>query len=201
MKIDSIKLKSARNPNIFLVVADDNEYIFHSDVIVKYAFATGAEVDNTKFFEALDESDYTICLNKSMEYISSKLKTTKQLKDYLYQKGYKTHTINRVIDKLNEYSVLNDQNFAIAYIEANKEKLSKKAIKNKLQEKGVKKELIDNFLEDVEDCDVCQKMADKFLKNKEISKPTIDKLVRHLQYKGFGWEDISKVLQKLRYEE
>ncbi len=201
MLIKSMKLKSPKNTNIFLVAVGDNEYVFHSDVIVKYDMSVGKDIDNKTLFQLLDESDYIICLNKSMEYISSKLKTTKQLKDYLYQKGYKTNTINRVIDKLNEYQVLNDNNFANAYIDANSARLSKRNLQNKLAEKGIKKDVSSILLQDINDDEVCKKMADKFMKNKEYSKPNIEKLIRHLQYKGFDWDSISKVLRNFNIEE
>lgn len=201
MKIDYIKLKSPKNTNIFLVAVDGNEYIIHSDIIVKYGFKVGKDIDEKKFIEALEESDYTICLNKSMEYISSKLKTTKQLKDYLYQKGYKSHTISRVIDKLNEYEVIDDKNYANAYIESNKGKLSKRNLQNKLAEKGIKKDIASEMLSDVCDDEVCLKMAQKFMKNKEITKQNIEKLTRHLQYKGFDWESISKAVREFKIDD
>ena len=201
MKIISIKLKSPKNTNIFSVAVGENEYLFHSDIIVKYGMYVGKEIDNKEFFQLLDESDYIVCLNKAMEYISSKLKTTKQLKDYLYQKGYKTGTINRVIDKLNEYQVLNDNNFANAYIDANCSKLSKRNLQNKLAEKGIKKDISSTLLQDVNDDEVCNKMAEKFMKNKEYTKQNIDKLIRHLQYKGFEWDSISKTLRNFNIED
>lgn len=201
MKIDNIKLKSPKNPNIFLVAVGEKEFILHSDMIVKFKLSTHEEIDEASFFDAVDESEYTMCLNKAIEYISNKLKTTKQLKDYLYKKGYKTQTINKVIDKLGEYSILNDENFALAFIDFNKGRLSKKVLKLKLQEKGVKKDLAENLFEDFDDYELCKKMAEKFLKNKEITKENTEKLIRHLQYKGFNWEDISKTLNNLKIDE
>lgn len=201
MKIDKMKLKTPKNPNIFLVAVGDDEYIFHSDIIVKFGLTINEEIDKEKFFEALKESEYIICLNKSMEYISNRLKTVKQLKDYLYKKGYKSDTIKKVVEKLNEYSLVNDTNFASSFIEANKNRLSKKSLQNKLQEKGIKKEDFLDFLDELKDDEVCEKMAVKFLKNKEISKQNIEKLIRHLQYKGFGWDSISSVLRKLKLED
>lgn len=201
MKIDKIKLKSPKNPNIFLVVADENEYIFYSDVIVKFGLSISEEIEKEKFFEALKESEYIICLNKSMEYVSNRLKTVKQLKDYLYKKGFKSDTIKKVVEKLNEYALLDDANFASSFIESNKNKLSKKSLQNKLKEKGIKKEDYFEFLDELEDSEVCEKMAVKFLKNKDNSKQNIEKLIRHLQYKGFGWDSISAVLRKLKLDD
>ena len=44
-------------------------------------------------------------------------------------------------------------------------------------------------------------MAEKFMKNKEYTKQNIDKLIRHLQYKGFEWDSISKTLRNFNIED
>ena len=108
MLVEEIKLKSKRNPNIFLVKIGGEEILLHSDVIVVFGIKKGAEVDNETLEKIEDESDYIICLNKATNYINSRLKTKKQLKDYLYQNKFKTATIKRVIDKLEEYNIIND---------------------------------------------------------------------------------------------
>ena len=116
MIVEKISLKSSRNPNIFIVEIDGEKYILHSEIIVKYGIATNSEVELDKLQEVVFESDVMIATNLAMNYVSSKLITTKQLKDYLYGKGYKSAVISKVIDKFNEYGVLNDENFATSYV-------------------------------------------------------------------------------------
>ena len=80
MLIEKISLKSSRNPNIFIVEIDGEKYILLSEIIVKYGIATNTQIEQEKLLEVLFESDIMIATNLAMKYVSSKLITTKQLK-------------------------------------------------------------------------------------------------------------------------
>ena len=198
MLIEKIALKSSRNPNIFIVEISGEKYIIHSDIIVKYGLITGAEIEQDKLTEVIFESDVMIATNLAMNYIASKLITTKQLKDYLYGKGYKSNVISKVIDKFNEYGVLNDETFASAFVNIKQHSLSKRAIENKLMQKGVNKEITKTCLEDFDDYEVAINTAEKFMKTKDYTEENITKLLRHLSYKGFDYETINKVVGFLK---
>lgn len=198
MLIEKISLKSSRNPNIFIVEIDSQKYILHSEIIVKYGIITNSEITQDKLNEVVYESDVMIATNLAMNYVSSKLITTKQLKDYLRGKGYKPNVISKVIDKFNEYGVLNDENFATSYVNIKHNSLSKRAIEQKLMQKGVNKDIASSCLEEFDDTQVAIRMAEKFMKTKEFTEENITKLLRHLSYKGFDYETINKVLNKLK---
>lgn len=198
MIIEKISLKSSRNPNIFIVEIDAEKYVLHSEIIVKYGIATNAEIDQDKLAEVVFESDVMIATNLAMNYVSSKLITTKQLKDYLKGKGYKAQVVEKVIDKFNEYGVLNDENFATSFVSIKQNSLSKRAIEQKLMQKGVSKEISKSCLEEFDDTEVAIKTAEKFMKTKEYTEENITKLLRHLSYKGFDYETINKVVGYLK---
>jgi regulatory protein len=198
MLIEKISLKTSRNPNIFIVQIDGENQILHSEIIVKYGLSTGAEIEQDKLIEVVFESDVMIATNLAMNYVSSKLITTKQLKDYLYGKGYHANVVNKVIDKFNEYGVLNDENFATSYVGIKQHSLSKRALEQKLMQKGVNKDIAKNCLEEFDDYDVAIKTAEKFMKTKEFTEENTTKLLRHLSYKGFDYDVINKVLNNLK---
>ena len=198
MIIEKISLKSSRNPNIFIVEIDAEKYVLHSEIIVKYGIATNAEIDQDKLAEVVFESDVMIATNLAMNYVSSKLITTKQLKDYFKGKGYKAQVVEKVIDKFNEYGVLNDENFATSFVSIKQNSLSKRAIEQKLMQKGVSKEISKSCLEEFDDTEVAIKTAEKFMKTKEYTEENITKLLRHLSYKGFDYETINKVVGYLK---
>lgn len=200
MLIEKISLKSSRNPNIFVVEIDGEKCVLHSEVIVKYGLRTGGEIEQNRLGEAIFESDVMIATNLAMNYVSSKLITTKQLKDYLRGKGYKTNVISKVVDKFNEYGVINDENFASSYVNVKQHSLSKRALEQKLIQKGVNKDIASSCLEDFNDYDVAVRTAEKFMKTKVYTEENITKLLRHLSYKGFDYDTINKVLNKLKYE-
>lgn len=198
MLIKKISLKSSRNPNVFVVNIDNQEYILHSEIIVKYGIATNTKIAEDKLKEVVFESDVMIATNLAMNYMSSKLITTKQLKDYLYGKGYKSNVITKVVEKFNEYGVLNDESFATSYVSIKQHSLSKRAIENKLMQKGVNKDIAKTCLEEFDDTEVAIYTAHKFMKSKEFTEENIAKLMRHLSYKGFDYETINKIIYKLK---
>ncbi len=198
MLIEKIGLKSARNSNIFELLIDGEKYTLHSDIIVKYGLSTGGEIAKDKLNIIVEESDIVIASNLAMKYVSTKLVTSKQLKDYLRGKGYNVTVVKRVLDKCNEYGIVNDQNFASSYINIKQNDLSKRALENKLKQKGISKEISSEYLQDFDDLNVAIMTANKFMKNKEFTEENITKLLRHLSYKGFDYETINKVINNIK---
>lgn len=201
MIIESLKLKSNRNPNVFEVIVNGQTFLLYSDVIVKYSIGIGKEIEKESFLKAVDESNYIICLNCATNYLGSRLRTSKQLKEYLRKKEFDKNIILKVIEKLNEYKVLNDEEYAKSFVKVNANKYSKRALEQKLMQKGVNKQNLEQSLEECDDKETCVMFANKFIKNKEINRQIIEKLIRHLQYKGFNFEDINYTLKKLKLNE
>ena len=199
MKILSLKLKSKKDANVFVASTDIGEYDLFSEIIVKYSLGNG-EIDDEKFKRAVKESAEKIAFNVAVKYASSKLKTEKQIRDYLYKKEFKKATILPVIEKLKEYGVIDDKIYMESYIKSNPN-FSKNKLKQKLIMSGISKDLIDEKLNDLEDEDSCLTNAKKFLKNKIMDQKTREKLIRRLTYLGYSWDSINSVLKTLNFDE
>lgn len=199
MKILNLKLKNAKDSNVFIANTDMGEYELFSDVIVKFRITKG-EIDKENFFSCVEESAEKIAFNLAVKYISSKLKTEKQIKDYLYKHSFKKQTIDSVLEKLKEYGVINDKAFMESYVRSNPY-FSKNKLKQKLTSAGVKKEELAVGLEDVDEFESCFYNAKKFLKNKVLDKQTREKLIRRLNYLGYNWDTINSTLNKLNFKD
>lgn len=199
MKILSLKLKSKKDANVFVASTDIGEYDLFSEIIVKYSLGNG-EIDDEKFKRAVKESMEKIAFNVAVKYASNKLKTEKQIRDYLYKKEFKKATILPVIEKLKEYGVIDDKIYMESYIKSN-QNFSKNKLKQKLIMSGISKDLIDEKLNDLEDEDSCLTNAKKFLKNKIMDQKTREKLIRRLTYLGYSWDSINSVLKTLNFDE
>lgn len=198
MIIESISLKSKRNPNIFNIETDCGIYEMHSDIIVKNGIKLG-EINDEIFFASIQESSEIIAFNLCVKYISSRLKTEKQIKDYLYKHEYKKITVERVIEKLKNYGIVDDKIYAESYIKSNSS-FSKNKVKQKLIQAGVKNEIFDEQISEIDELTSCVKHAEKFFKNKEINKQNLEKLMRRLSGMGYAWDTIKSVLNKLNIE-
>lgn len=199
MKILSLKLKSKKDANVFVASTDIGEYDLFSEIIVKYSLGNG-EIDDETFKKTVKESMEKIAFNVAVKYASNKLKTEKQIRDYLYKKEFKKATILPVIEKLKEYGVIDDKIYMESYIKSNPN-FSKNKLKQKLIMSGISKDLIDEKLNDLEDEDSCLTNANKFLKNKIMDQKTREKLIRRLTYLGYSWDSINSVLKTLNFDE
>ncbi len=198
MEIKALKLKNKNNPNVFVVLTDCGEFELHSEPIVKHAIKKG-EVADDVFNLAVAESSALIATEKATKYLANKLKTEQQIKDYLYKQGYHKSTVEAVLNKLKEYGLINDAYFAKSYIASNKN-FSTNKLKQKLISFGVKQDVLSEFLLDVDDYPSCKIHAQKFLKNKEINKQTIEKLTRNLASKGYNFETIKRVFNDIKLD-
>jgi len=198
MKILNLRLKSKNNPNIFLCLTENGEFELHSDIIVKSGIKV-SDLDDEKFFSAVQESSEIIAFNLATKYISSKLKTEQQIREYLYKKNYHKTTVESVIKKLKEYKIIDDKIYAESYAKSNPN-FSKNKLKQKLFSVGLKSDIVDETLIDVDDVESAKKNALKFLRNKVLDKSTIEKLIRRLQGLGYNWETIKSTLNFLKCE-
>lgn len=198
MFIQTIKLKKNK-ANQFTVTTPAGEFDFYGDVIVKNGIKTGEVADNV-FYLSLDESAVLIAIEKATTYLSGRLKTEKQVKDYLYKQGYKSTVVKTVLNKLKDYNLVDDSVYAESYIRSNPN-YSKNKLKQKLAGFGVKSDLADSLTQELTDETSCLKNAQKYLKNKTIDRVTIEKLTRRLLGMGYNWDTIKSTLNQLKFNE
>lgn len=171
------------------------------ETIYKHHLKQGQEIDENMFIEIKEESDRLTCFSKALNYISSRLKTEKQMKDYLYQKGYSYNCINEAIEKLKSYGYLNDEYFAKTYVELLGKNKGKKYIKQQLFLKGVKNDIVDK-LEICDDDSACIQVCQKWLKNKQLplGQKDKEKLYRFLLSRGFEYETIKYAINQAKID-
>ena len=198
MEIYSLKLKTKTNANVFMCSTENGEFELHSDIIVKSGIKVG-EFNDERFKQAVQESAEIIAFNIATKYISSRLKTEQQIKDYLYKKEYHKQTVEKVVEKMKEYKIIDDKNYAESYAKSNPN-FSKNKLKQKLFSSGIKSDIVDESLFEIDDNESCFKNAEKFLRNKVMDKQTIEKLIRRLQGMGYTWEIIKSTLNRLKYQ-
>lgn len=198
MIITEIK-KQTKNNNRFNIYLDGQYYCgLNAETIVKNGIKTGMEIEK----EAIDnfqlESEKTTALEKLVNYMGSRLRTEKQLFDYLQSKGYAKVTCDYCMEKLKEYNFINDNHYVAAYVETNKKKKGKKLLQMELKQKGIADELLNLSFDEYEnDLETIKALAYKYLKTKELSKQNFEKAYRHLMSKGFESGEVLKVLKEI----
>ena len=192
-----VQQKDKTRANLYL---DDKFYAGISiELVVKHQLKKGKEVDETFLSEIIFEDEKGKALSKAVKYISSNLKTTQQIRDYLRKKEYNPQIVDYVIDKMIEYKYLDDEAYAKTYISTYSSKFGKMKLISQLKAKGIKESTIDSvFSDDVKMEDSIQKVAEKYLKNKEIKPDIYMKLSRFLYSRGYEFDDINSCINEIK---
>lgn len=193
-----VQSKDKTRANLYL----DDEFFcgISVELCVKFGLKKGQEIDENELKEIVFEDEKSKAMNKATNYISSSLKTAKQIRDYLRKKEYSPQTIDYVVDKMEEYKYLDDEAYAKAFVSTYYNKYGKLKLKTMLKSKGVSEEIIDNVLNDEDSPRESSiiRVAEKYLRNKEITRESLNKLSRFLYSRGYEFDEINSYVSSLK---
>lgn len=147
---------------------------------------------------------YLKALNLSYFYLNFRPRTYKEIKDYLQKKAAKfkldEKTIAKAIKSLEQDNLINDRKFIEWFVEikTTRRPASLFLIKQKLLKHGVKKDLIDEYLENkkIDEFALAKKALErKWEKFKKLpKKERFQKTASFLGRRGFSYDIIKKTL-------
>ncbi len=173
-----------------------------SEAIIEFKLKKDMELDHetAQRLQCYDELQRT--KSSAYKYLSYRQRTVSEMMDYLARKGFEQQSISNVIELLKESGFLNDESFARAYVDdkTRLNDLGAYRLKAELRKKGIDEDLIKETLSDLEPdiehlVELVQKKYSNSLTGDENS--TMRKAAGFLQRKGYGYDVIKKVLEKL----
>ncbi len=180
-----------------LVTLDcDISFVLYKGEIKKFRLKEGDILDCDKL-NAIYEVLYKRARERALYMLDDSYKTKKQIVDKLILGKYPENIINKVIEYLEEYDMINDFRYAMLYIEYKGESKSKIQIIQDLYKKGIKKDTVDMAFEESEFSD---KQSLKKIIKKKITKYNLEdkkelnKFYRFLLSKGYKYDDIKREL-------
>ncbi len=183
--------------NIFL----DGSYYCSMDAltIAKNRIKIGDEVDEETLSALQNESESSFAFEKAVKYISIRMRTQKEIRQYLREKGYLSATIDEVVSKLIEYRLISDESFCREYIRSYANRDGVKKIRLNLKRLGISDEIIENELALLDGQEEeAFLVAEKYLRTHK--KADIMKIKNHLYQRGFESDDISSAVSRIREE-
>lgn len=189
--------------NKYKVVIDDEEYILYDDVIVKYNLLLKSEIDNSSFEEIKTYNDELKSYYDSIKYISRRLRSEKEIYEYLEKKEIHPKIIAKTIKKLKENKFLNDALYLNAYFkdQINLTNNGPKKIEANLKKLGLDNELIEEKLATISEdvwLEKIEKYIDKKIKTNHNSSSNMlkIKITNDLINLGYLKEDIVHILNR-----
>ena len=204
MSITLSKIERLKNGRYGLYI-DDDTFLFDvdEDTLVHFTLSKGQLYTQSKIDEIQRHDQFISCLHQALRYLERRPHLKKELYRKLKQKSFADRSIVRTMDYLEERHYLDDNDFIRRFI-SDQIRLKRNGfllIKKKLMEKGAKQEDAERLLllyynENLQIANA------KYLleKKKSLLKETDEnkrkqKLIRHLQQKGFPWSIIESALE------
>lgn len=198
MKINKFKKIGSNKYRIYF---DNETLVIYEDVILKYNLLYKKDID-TDLLLQINEDNYKASIyDSAIRYIGIRMRSIKEVKEYLNKKKYDNRDIESVVNKLIEQGLLNDKKFAISYVN-DKIYLTKSGpdkIKNELIKLGINEKDIHNAFNNIDNgalMDKLNKIIDKEIKlnvKLPINKMK-NKIITRCINLGYKYEDIIEIL-------
>lgn len=199
-KIEAQK-KSEDRVNIY--VNDEFFMAIFKELIFTFNLKKGDEIDQEHLQSILKDEMFIKAKNKALSIISKADQSEKKIREKLFA-DFEEDVIDRVMEFLKEYNFVNDTILAqkIVNTNVNLNKCGKNRIKQNLYNKGIDKESIDNAVSEIDtdlEFENAMYLAKKRYERvkKEDKRKVYQKISQHLAYKGFNYDIIKRVLNKL----
>ena len=189
MKITKFKKVSNDKYKVYL---ENNEVItLFEDVIINNNLLITKEILEEEKDSILKENNNYDAYNLALKYLSIKMRSKKEIVEYLSKKEISKDNINGIIERLEKNNFINDRKYAEAYIkdQINLSNNGPYKIKNNLINLGIKEDVIDELLSKIDNeiiMDKLTKLINKQLKIKKGSKNMLKiKLVNYFSNLGY----------------
>lgn len=188
----------------------DGKYAFpiSESVMIKFRVFKGMEITPELQLQMMTADDISRAYTRALDYLSHQLRTEKEVHDKLVTEDIEATIIDETMKKLREMHLLDDAQYAAAYVRTAKNTSTKgpRVIRQNLRQKGVGEQLIDDALaENFQGDDqlenaaaMAQKLAKRY--QRQAFKTMLQKVRQGLMTKGFDSETITAALETLDLE-
>jgi len=150
------------------------------------------------------EREVPLAKECAYRYLSIRDRTVAEMRRYLTGKGFSDATVKDVLDFLREVSLLDDKAFARKWVGSRGKDRGKRLLLVELSRLGVERDIIEEVLGEQGDSefDVALSIAEKRWKRMVDLPPEKKRrrLASFLLRRGFSWDVINNVLERLSSE-
>lgn len=196
------EIKKEKGHLIKISFSDYDDLLLDKDIFEEYPLKTGSVLSEEKAKELKEISEYKRAKSRAYWYLDRNDHTEKGLYGKLVKAGFSKEISAKVLARLKELGLIDDERYAKRYAEKLFESnISKRQIYAKLYEKGIAGDLIKETVDSLPDSEILQikNIIEKKYSNKLNDKNSVNKVYQALIRKGFSYGGVREVLKN--YEE
>ncbi len=174
--------------NLYEVNIDEIKVNLYDDIIIKYNLLLKKDIDKKTFDKMIKENDNLSAYYKSLKYINTKLRSEKEIFNYLKRFNFSEADIFSTINKLKKDGYLNNDLYLKSYIndQINLSNNGPYKIKNALKSLGLSEEEIEEHLDAI-DKSIWQDKIKKIIKKRNINTKN-NKMKNYVYLFNLGYE-------------
>ena len=187
--------------NLVILTISGEDFSISYDLYNELLLNIDDELSFDTYKVILADDEVNRAKNLALSKISYAQKTSFEVEKLLKENDFSADTIEKTIDFLNEYGILNDEIYVKSYVadKHNISRWSKNKIRYSLKSKKINEDLINIYLDqisDEEEYENAYNFAVKKARN-DFSIENKQKVYRYLAGKGFDFDIINKVVGEL----
>jgi len=194
-----IKLKDNR----YKIYIDGDSIITYDNVILENDLLYKKNIDKNLYNKIIVDTNYYDIYNKTVKYILKKLRSEKEVSNYLSKFELSDKDFNKMINKLKDINLINDREFCKAFIN-DKIYLGKNGInkiRNDLLNQYISNDIIEQELSNIDKSVVNDKLEKLIVKkinsNHKYSNQYLrQKLINDMVNLGYSRDSIIDIIDK-----
>lgn len=198
------KIKKLTNGKYKITLDDKSTFTTYDDVILNQNLLFSKKLDIKKLNELNKETKYYENYNKALKYTTIKMRSEKELTEWLQKNEIKESEITKIKKKLKELGFINDEQFCKAYINDrfHLNNCGPEKIKKELEEHHIKQTYIEKYLKELDQTEITQKLTKLIQKkiehNHNYSNQMLkQKITNDLINQGYDKEEIQDIFNTL----
>jgi regulatory protein len=198
MQITAIKQQVKRAERYSIYVDEKYSYKLSESHLLEQGQVTGQELtkDELEKYKQLSVDDKLY--NQVLGYLAIRPRSAWEIRTYLERKGSPTPLTDKLLNKLSDLRLIDDESFARSWVENRRllKPTSRRRLRLELRQKHVSDEIIEAVLEEDETTDQTT-LQDLITRKRKQTKYQDDtKLMQYLARQGFNYDDIKSALQE-----
>lgn len=198
-----VKYKKENSGKYKIYLEDGSSLDTYEDVLINNNILYKKDINHELLNKIESDNDYQKIYNSCIKYISIRVRSVKEIREYLIRKNISSDMIDKIIDSLISKNILNDNLYTELYI---KDKLNltnwgKYKIINKLREAGIDNDIIykyDYLFDRDEEIERIKKLINKSIKSNHKNNINFrNKIYTNLVNLGYDKELVIYVLNNL----
>lgn len=199
-RITNLKPQTRRTDRYNLYLDGSYKFPVSANTVLAAGLHVGLEISEDELLRVQEAAEIGNAHDKALSMLDMRRRSTKELRDYLRRKEFEPQVIQAVIGRLTKAGLLNDEEFARAWV---RDRLllkpkSKRALSAELFAKGIAREVADMVLSELDADDELSALQDsinrKLRQTKYATRENDDKLIAALAREGYKYSDIKSCL-------